>query len=182
MRFLAFVVVACLGFATPAAAEWRLIGERRWAGFENYARLAADPVFRKVFANTFLYLAIGTPVSILLSFVVAYHLDRVRFMHGLIRALYFLPFLTTAAAMAWVWRWFYQPLPIGVLNHAIAALGLSAAAGFGLVRFTFESRFTFPLEGMLALAGAVVAGTVLVGLLGSREVFRHPPLQVLREE
>jgi multiple sugar transport system permease protein len=86
--------------------------------------LAADPVFRKVFANTFLYLGLGTPVSIVLSFAVAYHLDRVRFMHGLIRALYFLPFLTTAAAMAWVWRWFYQPLPIGVLNHAISSLGL----------------------------------------------------------
>ena len=41
--------------------------------------------------------------------MIAYHLDRVRFMHGFIRALYFLPFLTTAVAMAWVWRWFYQP-------------------------------------------------------------------------
>src|SRR3712207_6916167 len=48
-----------------------------------------------------------------ISFVVAYYLDRIRFMHSFIRALYFLPFLTTAAAMAWVWRWFYQPVPIG---------------------------------------------------------------------
>ena len=45
------------------------------------------------------------PVSLVVSFVIAYYLDRVRFMHGFIRALYFLPFLTTAAAMGWVWRW-----------------------------------------------------------------------------
>jgi multiple sugar transport system permease protein len=103
---------------------WRLIGERRWVGLDNYVRLWNDPVFWKVFRNTFAYLAMGTPSSIVLSFVVAYYLDRVRFMHGFIRALYFLPFLTTAAAMAWVWRWFYQPVPIGVINNAISALGL----------------------------------------------------------
>jgi multiple sugar transport system permease protein len=53
-----------------------------------------------------------------------YHLDRVRFLHGFIRALYFLPFLTTATAMAWVWRWFYQPVPIGsstIFSRASAA-------------------------------------------------------------
>jgi multiple sugar transport system permease protein len=104
--------------------SWRLIGERRWVGLDNYVRLAGDPVFWKVFRNTFLYLILGTPASILLSFLVAYHLDRVRFMHGTIRALYFLPFLTTAAAMAWVWRWFYQPVPIGVINNLISDLGL----------------------------------------------------------
>ena len=47
-------------------------------------------------------------------------------MHGFIRALYFLPFLTTAAAMAWVWRWFYQPVPIGVINDVLVHLGLPA--------------------------------------------------------
>ena len=77
-----------------------------------------------MFRNTFLYLLIGTPVSLLLAFVIAYHLDRVRFMHGFIRALYFLPFLTTAAAMAWVWRWFYQPVPIGLINDVLSLLGL----------------------------------------------------------
>ncbi len=70
---------------------------------------------------------------------------------------------------------------LGLLS-AVAALGLSTAAGFGLMRFAFESRFTVPAGALLGLATAVVAGTIGVGLLGSREVFRHPPLEVLREE
>jgi multiple sugar transport system permease protein len=77
-----------------------------------------------VFRNTFMYLILGTPISLLIAFVVAYYLDRVRFMHSFIRALYFLPFLTTAAAMAWVWRWFYQPVPIGVINDILASFGI----------------------------------------------------------
>lgn len=105
--------------------DWNLLGEREWTGFGNYAKLISDPVFWKTFQNTFLYLLIGTPVSLVLAFIVAYFLDKVRFFHNLIRALYFLPFLTTAVAMAWVWRWFYQPVPIGVFNNILATFGLS---------------------------------------------------------
>lgn len=104
--------------------DWNLLGERSWAGFGNYIHLWHDPVFWKVFGNTFLYLLIGTPVSLILSFAVAYHLDKVRFMHGVIRMLYFLPFMTSAVAMAWVWRWFYQPVPVGLFNNMLAAFGM----------------------------------------------------------
>ena len=108
--------------------EWNLLGEKSWSGLENYATLWSDPVFWKVFGNTFVYLIIGTPISLVLAFAVAYHLDKVRFLHGSIRALYFLPFMTSAVAMAWVWRWFYQPVPIGLFNNALASIGLPQIA------------------------------------------------------
>ena len=96
-----------------------------FVGFDNYLRLWNDPVFWQVFGNTFKYLIIGMPISLVLSFLVAYYLDQVRFLQGAIRALYFIPFLTTAAAMAWVWRWFYQPVPIGIFNLMLVDLGFT---------------------------------------------------------
>ena len=107
-----------------SVTDWTITKPASFVGLENYQRLFADPLFWQVFRNTFLYLILGTPISLLISFVVAYYLDRVRFMHSFIRALYFLPFLTTAAAMAWVWRWFYQPVPIGVINDVLASFGI----------------------------------------------------------
>lgn len=104
--------------------EWNLLGERTWAGIDNYQVLFSDPVFWQVFRNTFMYLLLGTPISLVLAFIVAYHLDQVRFMHGTIRALYFVPFMTSAVAMAWVWRWFYQDVPIGLFNNALATVGI----------------------------------------------------------
>lgn len=104
--------------------EWNLLGSRSWTGLDNYVKLWNDPVFWKVFVNTFEYLLIGTPVSLVVSFVIAYHLDKTRFMHGFLRMLYFLPFMTSAVAMAWVWRWFYQPVPIGLFNNALAQAGI----------------------------------------------------------
>ncbi|MDZ4135076.1 MAG: sugar ABC transporter permease [Paracoccaceae bacterium] len=108
--------------------SWNLLGPREWVGVENYIKLFNDPVFWKVFKNTFVYLILGTPLSLVLSFIIAYHLDKTRFMHSTLRALYFLPFLTSTVAMAWVWRWFYQPVPIGLFNNFIASFGFSQVA------------------------------------------------------
>jgi multiple sugar transport system permease protein len=106
--------------------DWNLTNVPSFVGLENYEQLVADPAFWKVFRNTFTYLILGAPISLVLSFIIAYFLDRVRFLHGFIRALYFLPFLTTAAAMGWVWRWFYQPVPVGVINGFLSRLGVPA--------------------------------------------------------
>ena len=103
--------------------DWNIVGQRRFIGLGNYRRLATDPAFWKVMGNTVQYLVLGVAVSLALAFLVAYHLDRVRVGHALLRALYFVPHITTAVAMAWVWRWFYQPVPVGVFNGLLVALG-----------------------------------------------------------
>jgi multiple sugar transport system permease protein len=104
--------------------DWNIVGARRFVGLANYRRLAGDPAFWTVMGNTFQYLVVGVVVSLALSFLVAYHLDRVRVGHALLRALYFVPHVATAVAMAWVWRWFYQPVPVGLFNGVLVALGL----------------------------------------------------------
>jgi signal transduction histidine kinase len=88
--FLALPVVFFVAIRFYPAADallasftnWNIVGKREWIGVANYTRLAHDAVFWKVIGNTFLYLALGVPISLLLSFVVAYYLDRVRFGHG----------------------------------------------------------------------------------------------------
>jgi multiple sugar transport system permease protein len=104
--------------------DWNIVGERRFIGLGNYRRLAADPSFWTVMGNTVRYLVLGVAISLGLAFVVAYGLDRVRRGHALLRALYFVPHVTTAVAMAWVWRWLYQPVPIGAFNGLLVWLGL----------------------------------------------------------
>ncbi|MEC9245973.1 sugar ABC transporter permease [Nitratireductor rhodophyticola] len=143
--------------------EWNLLGDRKYVGLENYAKLFSDPVFWKVFKNTFMYLILGTPVSLVLSFIIAYHLDKVRFMHGTIRALYFLPFMTSAVAMAWVWRWFYQPVPIGVFNNFLAS--------FGIGQIEFLSSTTNALPSVLACAvWAGLGFQVIIFMAGLRAI------------
>jgi multiple sugar transport system permease protein len=130
--FLAVPIVFYAGVRFYPAADaflmsltdWNIVGARRFIGLDNYRRMLGDPGFWQVMGNTVQYLAVGVPVSLVLSFVIAYHLDAVRFGHALLRALYFVPHITTAVAMAWVWRWFYQPVPVGLFNGLLVALGL----------------------------------------------------------
>ena len=65
---------------------------------------------------------------------------------------------------------------------AAAGIILAASAAWGLSVFLFKIHFALTLAPLL-LAWATVAGvTVLTGLLTSRGLFRHPPLEILRSE
>jgi multiple sugar transport system permease protein len=143
--------------------DWNIVGPRRFVGLENYRRLLADPTFWKVMGNTFQYLTVGVTVSLGLSFLIAYHLDRIRVGHALLRALYFVPHLTTAVAMAWVWRWLYQPVPIGVFNGLLVWAGLPQQA---FLRSTEQALYA-------VLAPAVWAGLgfqVVIFLAGLKAI------------
>ncbi len=143
--------------------KWNLLQPREFVGWKNYINLWSDPVFWKVFRNTFLYLIIGTPLSLVIAFVVAVQLDKIRFLHGTIRAMYFLPFMTTAVAMAWVWRWFYQPVPIGLFNNFLAS--------FGLQQVHFLNSTTNALPSVLAPAiWAGLGFQVIIFMAGLRAI------------
>ena len=70
---------------------------------------------------------------------------------------------------------------LGALAAGTAIL-LATAAGWALVRFQFEGSFALPAPQLLALLAAIVALTIAVGLSGSTQVWRRPPLEVLRSE
>ncbi len=143
--------------------EWNLLGDRTWTGLDNYQKLFADPDFWKVFKNTFVYLLLGTPISLIVSFTVAYHLDKTRFMHGFLRMLYFLPFMTSAVAMAWVWRWFYQPVPIGLFNNFLST--------FGIPQINFLNSTTNALPSILAPAiWAGLGFQIIIFMAGLRAI------------
>jgi multiple sugar transport system permease protein len=143
--------------------DWNLLGARTWVGWENYIKLWHDEVFWVVFRNTFAYLLLGTPISLLISFVIAYHLDKVRFAHGFLRMLYFLPFMTSAVAMAWVWRWFYQGVPIGLFNNVLA--------GFGIAQIEFLGSTETALPSVLAPAiWAGLGFQVIIFMAGLRAI------------
>lgn len=143
--------------------DWDLMSKPEFIGLDNYREMFADPVFWKVFKNTFLYLIIGTPISLILSFAIAYYLDKTRFLHSFLRALYFVPYITTAAAMAWVWRWFYQPAPTGVINDLLASFGIS--------QIQFLKSTTMALPSILVTAiWAGLGFQIIIFLAGLRAI------------
>ena len=105
--------------------DWDIVSlEKRFIGLENYQRMINDPVFLKTLGNTFRYVIFGLPVTLVLSFIIAYNLNKLKRGLGFYRTLYFIPYMTSLVAVSWVWRWLYQPLPLGFFNNLLSFFGL----------------------------------------------------------
>lgn len=106
--------------------DWDIISlEKQFIGLENYQRMINDPVFLKTLSNTFRYVIFGLPVTLVLSFIIAYNLNKIKRGLGFYRTLYFIPYMTSLVAVSWVWRWLYQPLPLGFFNNLLSFFGLT---------------------------------------------------------
>ena len=106
--------------------DWDIVSsEKHFIGLENYQRMIKDPVFLKTLGNTFKYVIFGMPINLVLSFIIAYNLNKIRRGLGLYRILYFIPYMTSLIAVSWVWRWLYQPLPLGFFNNVLSFFGLA---------------------------------------------------------
>ena len=105
--------------------DWDIISkDKNFIGIENYIKLFHDPIFWKTLGNTFKYVVFGLPVSLVLGFIIAYNINKVNIGSGIFKAVYFIPYITSLVALSWVWRWLYQPAPIGVFNKILIAIGL----------------------------------------------------------
>ena len=101
--------------------DWDIVSsEKLFIGLENYQSMINDRVFLKTLGNTFKYVIFGLPINLVLSFTIAYNLNKIKRGLGLYRTLYFIPYMTSLVAVSWVWRWLYQPLPLGFFNNILS--------------------------------------------------------------
>jgi len=99
------------------------LGEDQFVGGANYLHALQDAGFWNSLRVT-LYYVLGTiPASLLGSFLVAYGLHRIVRGRGLLRTVYFLPYVTSAVAAAMVWRALFMT-PDGPANLVLDILGL----------------------------------------------------------
>ncbi len=101
-----------------------LTAERHWVGLANYATLLDDPMFWKALTNTTIFAAGTVPVTTALALLFAVLLDRIAHQRlgALLRALYFLPTVTSLIVVALIFTNLYAR--DGVLNGLLAAVGL----------------------------------------------------------
>jgi len=63
------------------------------------------------------------PLQMVLGLGIAMLLNQIRRFSGFFRAAYFVPYVTSAVAVAFVWNWLYAP-QTGLINQTLSALGL----------------------------------------------------------
>lgn len=111
--------------------RWDGVGDMRFKGLDNYARIFSDPMFMLSMKNTF-YIGLISHIPILGGgMVIAYVLNG-RFVKGnsLFKTVYFLPMVTSAVAVTIVFQVLFG-YNFGLLNYLFSLLGIEAVNWLG---------------------------------------------------
>jgi multiple sugar transport system permease protein len=122
------LVLGVFGIAPMAAAVYMsLYGGKRgmgpMVGLDNYREALSSPAFWKSFSVTVYYVLGTIPVTMALSFFIAYALSRILRGRAFFRVIYFLPYVTSAVAAAMVWRSLFNAQS-GVFNLLLGYAGV----------------------------------------------------------
>ncbi len=99
--------------------------------FGNYAQLLSDPLFWKALANTFYFVIVGGPLTIVVALLAAIGLNsRLLYFRNWFRLAFFMPVVTTLVAVAVVWRYLYHPR-FGIINYLLSQIGIQGVDWLG---------------------------------------------------
>lgn len=106
------------------ALEWS------WVGLANYSDMLGDRIFLRSLGNTFIYVAIVVPGSVILGLAVAILVQERTKSKAIYQTIFFLPVTTTLIAMSVVWHFLLNP-SLGPITSLTRALGLGEFDVFG---------------------------------------------------
>jgi ABC-type sugar transport system permease subunit len=104
-------------------------GDNPFIGLGNYRLMLAETqparVFRLAVGNTFIFALLVLPINLAITLPLAVMVESVhQRLKGLFRAIYFLPTISSAVAVAIMWNFIYHPQQ-GLLNSIIKLVGLT---------------------------------------------------------
>ncbi|GHA34847.1 sugar ABC transporter permease [Devosia pacifica] len=109
-------------YRTPPNLQLR---DKVWAGFDNYTAVLSSSVFHEVTLNTVIWTVASTFFSFVLGLGAALSLHREFIGRGLFRALLMIPYVVSAVAASYVWKWLYHS-DFGVIGALAVQLGFTS--------------------------------------------------------
>ncbi len=134
------------------------VGEREWAGLDNWARLANDPLFAQSLGQTVMYVVPSCVLAVALGLAVALVLNQEFPGRTLVRASLLIPWALPPVVVAAMFQWFLDGRR-GLLGPWLTQLGVvdTAPAFFSGVPGTLFTLVgihawkTFPLMALIIL-------------------------------
>jgi multiple sugar transport system permease protein len=124
-----FTLVPLISVVALSFTEWNLVSGFagiEFVGFENFVNVFRDPAFWNSLVLTLLYAGISVPLTTLLGMALAMALNRDLPGRGVLRAIFFLPYIVSVVAIGMTWMMIMNP-SAGLVNQVLGALGLQDA-------------------------------------------------------
>lgn len=126
----AFYILPSLFSLVLSFTDWNFMdrGSVHFVGIDNFIRLFKDESFYTALKNTFIFL-MAVPISIGLALIIAVVLNKHVYLKSILRAMYFLPYITSGVAVAFIWMVIFEPNQ-GPVNSFLKSAGISNPPGW----------------------------------------------------
>ena len=108
-------------FKTPQNLQMK---DKIFVGLDNYVTILGSESFRSVTLNTLVWTGFSTVFAFVIGLVAALSLHREFVGRGVLRALLLVPYVVSAVAASYVWKWLYQS-DFGVIGALAVQFGLT---------------------------------------------------------
>ncbi|SER28363.1 multiple sugar transport system permease protein [Gracilibacillus ureilyticus] len=120
--YLIFTLYPFLFSIYASFTNWNGLGTMNFIGLTNYTRLFSDDYFISSLFNTF-FMMIGIPIGLLISLLLAMGLNRGIPGTTTFRVIYYIPVVSSLAAISVLWQWAYNG-DYGLVNQFLALIGI----------------------------------------------------------
>lgn len=97
-----------------------------WGGFENFKFVLTDPQFWQAVLNTLIF-GTATLISQLFALVIAYLLSKDIKGRGILRVIYFIPYVCSVVALTLMWKNMFNPSS-GIINMILGNTSIQNGA------------------------------------------------------
>ncbi|GIV83353.1 MAG: sugar ABC transporter permease [Candidatus Roseilinea sp.] len=162
--FLLFTLGPMVASVIFSLTEWDLLTPPRWIGLANFAEMVADPLFWNALRVTALYALGSVSLNIVVAMLVAILLNRNIRGQQFFRVIYYLPFVVSGVAVAWIWRIMYHP-EFGMINLILEFFGIQGP------RWLSSSAWALPALILMSVWG--FGGNMVIFLAGLQGIPNH---------
>jgi multiple sugar transport system permease protein len=122
LGYILFILLPTLYSFYGSFTNWNGLGQMNFIGFTNYLDLLSDESFHKTMFNT-LFMMLGIPLGLILALLLAMGLNRAIFGTEFFRVIYYVPVISSIAAISILWQWAYNG-DYGLVNQFLNIFGI----------------------------------------------------------
>jgi multiple sugar transport system permease protein len=135
------------------------LDQQVFIGFDNYWTILKSQSFRDVTVNTVIWTILSTFFSFMIGLGCALSLNRAFVGRGVMRAILLIPYVISAVAASYIWRWLYHSdfgvigalaVQLGFTNHPINFLDNTTSVLPSLIVVNVWKEFSFAMIMLMA--------------------------------
>lgn len=132
--YLVFVVMPTVSSLYYSFTDWAGFGaDYSFVGFDNFAKVFSDRLFRNAIVNTAIWLGLAMVVPTCAGLILALALQGAFRINTLYKSLFYLPICLSPVIVGIIWTWVYEPQR-GIVNIALNSIGLESLTSAWLAK------------------------------------------------